>query len=346
MNDHLITTQGNGKALAISSRDLLAQPDFLPKVEETVRKLMRLVPGGQRLTKEEATDLAVYSLMTDLNPFNQEAYYLPKVGPVAGVVGFRKKANEWLDAKHGPAARFWCEFFPAEEGEADFDAKKGDIAYRCVLHDSEAKRHWEGQMIHNLGALKKSGMTTKEAWEIARELAGPEPVWTAVGKVDHRESFVYGDKPDKWDRHERAKKRAEKWAIRKAYPSVNIPDREIDGEIVEGIVREMPDEPEYPHADKSNQQLLAELGFEPAPEPDPEPDPEPEVDTLYNRMAAMGITDSPETAERALSMRRSLIPDASERELATWLRVWQAWVDQGASEDAAASKASSGEKPR
>jgi hypothetical protein len=341
MNDQLTKQGGNGKALAVySSRDLLAEPDFAPKVEETVRKLMRLTPNGKRLAKEDATDLAVYSLLTDLNPFNGEAYYLPNVGPVAGVTGYRKKANEWLNAKHGPAARFWCEFRHAEEGEADFDAKKGDIAYHCTLHDSETKRHWEGQMIHNLGALRKQGMTTDEAWKIAREIAGPEPVWTAVGKVDHRESFAYGDKPDKWDRHERAKKRAEKWAIRKAYPSVQIPDSDIDGEIVEGLVREIPDEPEYPHQDKPNAQILAELGFDLAP------DPEPEVDTIFNLLAAQGIVDSPETAERALSLRQSLIPDPGERELATWLRVWQAWIDAGETEQNAANKANNGERPR
>jgi hypothetical protein len=354
MDDNALAIhKGNGKALAwSSSRDLLAETDFLPKVEETVRKLMRLAPGGQRLTKEEATDLAVYSLMTDLNPFNSEAYYLPKVGPIAGVVGFRKKANEWLSAKYGPTARFWCEFRHAEEGEADFNPAKGDIAYHCTLHDSETKTQWEGRMIHNLGALKKQGMSTEEAWKIARELAGPEPVWTAVGKVDHRESFSFGDKPDKWDRHERAQKRAEKWAIRKAYPAVNIPDREIDGEVVEGIVREIPDYEERPHQGKGAAKLLTELGFDPEPgvgwpeSSQPEPDPEPEIDTIFNRLAAQRIVDSPETAERALSLRRSILPESSERDLAAWLRVWQAWVDAGESEQNAANKSNTGERPR
>jgi hypothetical protein len=275
MNDELVKT-GNGKTLAMSNTRTLLAMDNEQEVKNTVRKLMKLTPGGQRLTIEQATDLAVYALLNGLNPFNSEAYYLPKVGPIAGVAGYRRKANEYLLARYGNAARFWCEFEPADPGEADFDSNRGDIAYKCTLHDSETKRLWEGQMIHNITALKKAGMDSKEAVELAREIAGPEPVWTAVGKVDYREQFEgepnqYRPKgtPDKWDRHERAKKRAEKWAIRKAYPSCELPDSDLHPVVIEGMVRDL----EYEQLEaevtpaRPAQEILRELGYHDGSDP-------------------------------------------------------------------------------
>lgn len=251
---------GNGNKLAVYNQatDLLTA-EMTNNVKETVRKLMRLAPGGQRLNADQATELAVYSLMNDLNPYNGEAYYLPGSGPLAGVAGYRRKANEWIAATYGPKERFWCEFEPAQIGAADFDPDAGDIGYQCTLHDSTSKHEWEQAVLGAYIQLRAGNMDTEKAWQEAQKFIGPEPVWIAIGVVDHREVFAKEGKPDKWDRHERAKKRAEKWAIRKRFPSTIIPDIDLDTEVIDAVVTELRDE--LGEGRRSPEQIIAELGY-------------------------------------------------------------------------------------
>lgn len=254
----------NGSKLAVyeNATTQLLTAEMTDQVKETVRKLMRLAPGGNRLNANEATDLAIYSLMNDLNPYNGEAYYLPGVGPLAGVAGYRRKANEWLLVSYGPTARFWCEFEDAPMGSGDFDPEAGDIAYICTLHDSISKREWESSTLGAYAQLRQGGMESDEAWKEAKNFVGSEPVWTAVGVVDHREHFAKEGKPDKWDRHERAKKRAEKWAIRKRFPSTIIPDNDLDFDIIDSVATEIGDELNKPRRSAST--IIEELGYGPS----------------------------------------------------------------------------------
>jgi len=250
----------------------LLTSDMTEDVKETVRKLMRLAPGGNRLNTNEATDLAVYSMMNDLNPFNGEAYNLPGVGPIAGIYGYRRKANEWLAANYGPTERFWCEFTSAPMGAADFDPEVGDIAYICTLHDSVSKREWEQSTLGVYMQLRQGDMNAEKAWEEAQKFVGAEPTWEAVGVVDHREKFADTDNPrpsrqvDKWDRHERAKKRAEKWAIRKRFPSTIIPDIDLDDEVINSVATEVMEELDKPK--RSEVEIIKQLGY--GAEPDQE----------------------------------------------------------------------------
>ena len=59
-------------------------------------KLRFMVVGGKKLTDEEIKALAQFAVVQDLNPFNQECYYLPRYGPYAGIVGIRKLALRQL----------------------------------------------------------------------------------------------------------------------------------------------------------------------------------------------------------------------------------------------------------
>lgn len=188
-------------------------------------RLKLMVVNGKQLQNNEALALAQYAISTGLNPFLNECYYIPGVGPGPGIAGWRRKASEQLDyeAKRAdlPIAQVWASARPAEASEASFDPSKGDIAYVVTLHDSISRTLWEKRILSHYIDLLKNGLKD-DAWEIARELAGPEPEWVGVGVVFGSEKFSYDNKPEKFDRHERAKKRGEKLAIRKRF-NLNLP---------------------------------------------------------------------------------------------------------------------------
>jgi hypothetical protein len=190
--------------------------------------------------------------VTQLNPFNGECYYLDKVGPIPGIAGYRVKAQEWLrSVSNKPGVRTFEEYRPATTEEPDFVPDAGDIAWVCTLFDTASQEEWEQRIIKLGTAYHQMGATFKEAHEQATKDAGPCPSWTAVGVVKAEEKFSKQKwdqgkptdeyQPEKWDRNERAKKRAAKGCYRKAFPAVSIPDMEY-GEVVNAISEDVVEE--------------------------------------------------------------------------------------------------------
>jgi len=240
-------------SLVLSNPSSLLIAEGENEIKQIARKLMKMSSGGSHLTAEQATDLAVYSWVTQLNPFNGECYWLDKVGPVPGIAGYRIKAQEWLWATSDQRVpvRVLEEYRPATTQEADFDPDAGDIAWVCTLTDTVSRERWE-QRIMKLGLhYKEMGATFKEAHDAALQDAGPCPSWSAVGVVKADEHFS-GKKwesgkqtdeyqPEKWDRNERAKKRAAKGCYRKGFPSMSLPDAEF-GETIDAVAEDVKEE--------------------------------------------------------------------------------------------------------
>lgn len=189
-----------------------------------------MIVNGSRLNTMELEALGGFALTNDLNPFNQECYYLPGTGPIAGIAGYRRKAHQQLErealrANHAGPVAIWMEDpRPAVRGkEAVFGPD--DIAIFVTIHDTLSKQSWIKTMVSLAKDLQSLGV--KDPWEKAQEYTGPEPVWTGVGVVHKSESFAKEGKPEKFDRIERATKRAEKIALRKRFQMMNIQD--LDG---------------------------------------------------------------------------------------------------------------------
>ena len=255
MTDQRVTVYNRSTALLAA--------DSESDIKAMTRKIMHVTPAGGKLTADQAVDLAVYALMTGLNPFNNECFYMDKVGCVPGIAGYRSKALDFLQLTN-PNPRFsprvWEEYRPATQEEANFDPDAGDVAWVCTLYDSISREQWESKMVELSMKFKDMGATFTEAYEAAKHVAGDCPSWTAVGVVKASEHFsgklwvdnkeVPGQyKPEMWDRNERAKKRAAKGCFRKGFPKMNLPDAEegdvIDGEYTEvkqKIVEEMSEE--------------------------------------------------------------------------------------------------------
>ena len=255
-----------------SDKTQLLTSDIESQVKSMAVKLMKLTSNGKNLATGQAAELAVYSLMMQLNPFNGECYYIDKVGPIPGIAGYRVKATQWLQLTSGrqEGIEIYETYRPATKDEADFDPNKGDIAWVATLHSSLANEQWEGRLIKLARTYKEMGAEFKEAHAQALIDIGPKPCWEGVGVVYHTEHFsgvewVNGKatneyKPEKWDRNERAKKRAAKGAYRKGFPQMNLPDPEY-GEVVdalaedvkENIIRDMQREDLAPRLSASKQ---------------------------------------------------------------------------------------------
>ena len=245
MTEQNLTTYNRTTELLASSSE--------NEIKEVARKLMKLTPAGSRLTAEQAVDLAVYSFMTGLNPFNNECYFMDRVGPVPGIAGYRVKTMEWLRATSGTkiVPRVYEEYRKATREEANFNPDAGDVAWVCTLYDSVSKEHWEKRIVETATIYSKMGASFEEARRAAKEDVGDCPSWSAVGVVKADEHFsgnAYRNnmkieneyKPEMWDRNERAKKRAAKGCYRKGFPTVNIPDAE-EGDYIDLQFAEMKD---------------------------------------------------------------------------------------------------------
>ena len=229
--------------LAIRPTADLLSSDTQLFLGRAVSKIMKLTPNGSKLTDDQAKALAVYSYMTDLNPFSGECYWMDGIGPTPGVAGYRRKAKEQNLLLGND---YWVEFKIAEPHEADFNPDAGDVAWKCILHDYEAEKKHRQSLLELYREFRQDP-TIDSPIKKAEQFVGTAPTWDAVGVVSADEHFsapVYEDwktkkikrdengkkvyKPEMWDRNERAKKRAEKGALKKRYPDVLIPEfREI-----------------------------------------------------------------------------------------------------------------------
>ncbi|MCK9599032.1 MAG: recombinase RecT [Sphaerochaeta sp.] len=213
--------------------------ELLAKARGFVKRLRFMIVNGKRLTDNEIWALAQYAAATGLDPFSQECYYIPEVGPAPGIKGWRRKAEEQLEYeatlafqqdKHFTGFNYWLESRPATRQEANFE-EGVDIAIYVTLRDNLSNHIWRKSILDT--AKELAGIGVKEAYEEAKKLVGPEPVWTGIGIVFGDEIFSRNGKPEKFTREERAAKRAEKLAIQKRFPRINLPEPESGGKVIE-----------------------------------------------------------------------------------------------------------------
>lgn len=246
--------------------DLVIHQDVGLTLKEVSDKLAYLIVNGRKLIPEERIALAQYAIATGLNPFNQECWYLPGKGPGPGVAGYRRRAQEQLyweasqvKGRVAPdAVYYWFTWEEITEGDRFYHPDKGDIRYKAILHDSLTRNSWEARIIVRATEFIKGGVAAKDAYELARDLVGPEPTWDAEATVYGDESFAKDNRPDKWDRRERCKKRAESWAIKKRF-NLQIPSPAgWDVEAIDATFQE----PQAQLTERTIDQSMSELGFE------------------------------------------------------------------------------------
>lgn len=252
--------------------------------ESAIKKLTNQLIGsltgsqGRPLSPLHAAQIALITLTTDLSPFLGEVYATDK-GIMIGVLAYERKAQEYLDA-FLPGTNYhitYREAIPDKDG--DFDGAR-DVAYVARLTRDDWDRQWQEKLQNLLRTLKEADITGKEAYEIAINQIGEKPYAEAVGVVDGRESFsgVYDrgeyagqDRPEMFDRHERAKKRARKNVLKHEFPRMSIPDpmkilaEDHATRLIEVAQREAPRQavviPAGMTSEDLENQLLKETGF-------------------------------------------------------------------------------------
>lgn len=253
------------------------------KRDTLARQIRLMIQNGKQLQDHEAMALAQYAVATDLNPFAGECYYIPQVGPTPGIAGWRKKGQEQLEYEAAKAnengCHFWIEEVDLTEDEKKF-VREGDVACSVVLRDSVTNKRWRVGYLDMAKDLTTMG--DKNALENAKNFVGKEPTWTGFGIVSFEEKFSFGGGPEKMTRKERALKRAEKIAIRKRFPRIDLPEL-VGGpepeDVIDGYMTEA--EPMDPP------QILQKLGYEPDPVPQP-------VQAGYDNPMLAGISGDPE----------------------------------------------------
>lgn len=264
---------------AVQSAQIITVND---RAREIATRVKYMIQNGRKLEDQEVYALAQYCAANDLNPFAGEAYYMPGAGPVPGIAGWRKKAQEQLnweaENQKELGAHFWCDVREATTEEAKHDPNRGDIAMFVTLHDWLSNKRWRRAFFETVRELKELGYSLEDANAQAKVMVGPEPVWTGVGTVYAEENFGKGEK---FNRAERAAKRAEKIALRKRFPRVSLPEPAgaehdaYDGEWTEA----------EPAPRKSEADLLGDLGYDaPAPKPAAQDEPPAPLMTLEEAM--------------------------------------------------------------
>lgn len=338
--------------LVIKKQDSLAEFDG-ERYSKMIGRLRHMIVGGRKLENHEIEALAGASLATNLNPFVGEIYYVPKVGPVIGKQGYARKAQEQLEyeaerAGYRNPVTITVEARPATEEEVGRPIAEGDVAVHVTLTDSLSRSEW-------LGTLAK--FQKDFGAELAVELVGRKaPSWTGVGVVEHMEKFKYDDsKPELYARKERAEKRATKQAMMKRFPRLELPDLEGALDLADYQLTEV--KREDPHAGKSSDDLIGELGFPPdqpvqkVTREDVQPEEEEEAvegeardviewpeETVKAVVKARYIRE-PEKVVEVLNRSRFLDPGMDQKQVVMWASWYVEARKKGLVEDAAAGAA-------
>lgn len=167
-------------------------------------RIKSMVPGGDKLSGNEALALSQVSLVTGLNPFIGEVWYIPTVGPMIGIKGARRLEIQDMQKKNGTS---FPEFYPCPADEAGAtDVNEVAAAFRCEIFDSAATAVYQKMLLETITTLRNCG--SSDPVKEAREIVGPRPRWVGWG-------FSTKMEKSKMNKTALARKRAEADALKK-----------------------------------------------------------------------------------------------------------------------------------
>lgn len=194
------------KDLAVVSTKELAK---LPGYKMAWAEIKMMITNGVKLNDMEAHTLATFALVNNLNPTTGECYLVKNesknevLGPIVGIKGFRRKAQEQL----GPDENYFLSY-------RDENPKDGED-YRVIaeLRDTKSMQQYLKIRSNAQRMLKEAG--SADPTKDAKEIVGEPPVWIGIGTFLTTERNDYKDK--KYHPYRKAKKRAEADAIRQRF---------------------------------------------------------------------------------------------------------------------------------
>jgi hypothetical protein len=141
-------------------------------------RIRELMPGGNKLTPQEAESLAQVALIHQLSPFAKELWYLKtddgrSLGIMAGIAGLRRASSLQLEREGGGSS--WCEFdgpLPKDQLKA-LAIPETALAFRAKLYDTRSMLAYT----ESCERLLKAGMP----WEAVRDALGSRPYTEGIG---------------------------------------------------------------------------------------------------------------------------------------------------------------------
>lgn len=248
------------------------------------RALKMMLPYGDKLTDDNAYALLIYGRLHDLDPLNQECYFLVRektdkqtgqkvreeMGCYPGIKGKRKKARE--------QSMFKVEYTTIDAKSIGLDPNVIAVCVKAELRDHQN----EGDYLVKMMELVHAGFKREDI----EYFIGKPPVVTGYGAVKRDELWRLTQEPIKV-----ARKRAENDAITQRFdlPMTDMIADDVTPELTEGEGENGNAQPpkltQIDTPKKTEAQILAELGYAPEPKKNgngqqaqPEAEqPEPEV---------------------------------------------------------------------
>jgi len=178
------------------------------------QRLKRSIPGGKKLTGSEVLALAQVSLATGLNPYIGEIWYIPDNGPMVGIKGLRRKADEQINQASG-GQDYWHGFVravsPEEAGCPPENVKDCVAAFKYELRDTGSTRAYV-KAIGELAAIYREAQEPDPVGKAKADI-GSTPLWIGYG-------YCLKHEKTKMNKTRCAEKRAESDALKKR---VSIP---------------------------------------------------------------------------------------------------------------------------
>lgn len=169
-------------------------------------RLKLAMRGGDKLTNPEARALAQIALVTHLDPFIGEIWYIPGKGPMIGIAGARRLENEQTREKNGFSHIDFIPCTPEEAGATELEAKDVVGAYKAVLHDINATKEYMKLFSETLALLRDAKVDNP--FDAAKEICGTKPTWIGYGYSTKTEQ-------SRMNKQQLARKRAEAEALKK-----------------------------------------------------------------------------------------------------------------------------------
>lgn len=168
-----------------------------------IRSMMR---GGEKLTDRDAMSLAQFSMVTNLNPFIGECWWIPGSGAMVGIAGARRKDQEKAAERGGYSFPIVTSCSPEEAGATEAEIKDVVAAFKTEINDSGATAEYQKLFSATIQALREAGHPDPFAG--AKEICGPRPVWIGYG-------FSKKSEPSRMNKVQLARKRSEADALKK-----------------------------------------------------------------------------------------------------------------------------------
>lgn len=182
---------------------VLGEHREIQAVANRIRGMMR---GGEKLSDRDAMSLAQFSMVTGLNPFIGECWWIPGSGAMVGIAGARRKDQEKAAERGGYSFPIVTVCPPEEAGATEAEIKDVVAAFKVEINDSGATAEYQKLFSSTIQALRESGHP--DPFAAAKEICGPRPVWTGYG-------FSKKSEPSRMNKVQLARKRAEADALKK-----------------------------------------------------------------------------------------------------------------------------------